>query len=558
LVDEATRYRENVNRESQLMGINYLTQCQRTMEDLYQQVWYNQSMDDALEKAVNDAVNDAKNKFGNWTKIKFLYNSESQKEIQDYILYKIMNRFTYDYEIFMDNFLTIYTGEVKGIMEAYAKELKDLRMNEAQFLAGYREISNQALDPVMAAVAAGMDMPNIPAVFSGGNLIGTGSAFSLFALRKVLQRSIQKKIVGKLASGLGQKVLGLTRGPVGWVVTIGLVGRDIYDIGKTVWNVPEKLAEHFNDSLREAYFDNAPDGVWDSVSLDVKNLIDSVPAMMASYDIAVQELTVCEDYRDLAESLPPSDQDLLLKKLLLLKNRTGADFCRIAGTLGAPVSQISTGNIFCVAAAMNEMSLEIVSQWLHKTGNDFCKLRELPDEAWTKYSSTLENIDILRWLSGLPKNFQKIGAALPQETARWMMTNLNTTDQVLVFKNRTLDAVTFEIARLMKSEQKMVQTTVSSENDTSGYSDEKNKSIVHTIKDFPKKIMGISDEPGQEKYKLTAVVNGVSKLMPAWVFWAVVVILGFTLFIFIFRWVAWLKKILGAAVHDWKIGGKDN
>lgn len=552
LVEEATRYMENVNRESRLLGNSYLTRCQREMGHLYQQMWYDEFMDSVLETAINNAVNDAKKEFSYWTKIKFIYNSEAQEKIQIYILRGIMNRFSYDYELFMDKFLTIYAGEVKDVMEAYAEDLKALRVNEAQFLAGYKEISNQTLEPVVAAITAGVDMPKVPDVFSIGNLKGTGTALSLMALKKLIQKSIKKKIVRKFTKAFGQKLLGLWEWPIGWVVTLGLIGMDVYDTGKIIWEMPEKIAEHFNEALRKAYFDNAPDALWDSISLDVGKLIKSVPAMMTSYDIAVQELTVCGDYREVADSLPPSDQDLLLKKLLLLKERTGIDFCRIAGTLGKPVSQISAANLPCVAAAMNGMSLETVAKWLQETGNDFCKLRELPDAAWTRYGSTLENIDILRWLSKLPKNFQRTGAALPQEIAKWIMTNLNTADQVFLFKNRTADAVTAETARLMKAEQKMLENTGVPQNDVSGHTGKKAKGAVYAIKEIHQKINEIRGSTGHEN-KPTPVADGIFNLIPAWMLKMVGLILGGTLLVFIFRWMAWLKKITGSAMHDWKI-----
>ena len=515
MLQQTVDYKDKVDKVSDSLFRDYMNRSHKRLEDLYRSMWVQKHMDRKLKQAVSYAVNEVKEGTSFLSKLKLFHDKDSQERMIQNVFEKCMIRFSKPYENFIESFIEVFSRAALKDLKSFSKTLKRSRVKEARFVSGHNALAEIQLEPLLTQIGAATQIPEIKLPAGISQFKGTMGLAGLYGFKKLFAKRIKRQLVKKGLRAVGAKAITFLEGPVGWAIGIVLVGFDIWNIGKEVSIIPEKLESSFYASFRKTYFVLAPNSLWKMISPVMEKKLDNVVLVMNSFDEIVQQLSLCPSYRGITSGLSEKQCDILAKKLLLLEKRIGnVDLCRLVETLGPVLSRVSPRHISCIAKAGTTMNLEKMAKWLELVGKEFCILRRLPEGVWNKYDPSPENIDVMRWLSNLPRGCQMVAADLSPDTAKWIMRNLDSTQQILLFKGRSADEIEREAGR---------QTSLSPEE-----------------RGIPRKKLskkGFFDDAKIQLSALAGALPGLHTLV-----WVGGSIVGVSLLVLALRWVSWVIR----------------
>ena len=519
--EKLLKYRRNVDNDTEFELIDYMSRAKKKFYEYYDALWYQSSMDYEIKNSVDYAVDQVAEDTDVWNKINFLWDDETQKKVSTSILENFTIDYSSSYRVFMDNLIETYSNYTAKSVADFAKDIKNIREREAAFLAGHRTISSKTIDVALVEINSDISPAELGSSTSVSNPTASFTTVGLQVFfRKLLTKKLKEKVLSKIGSGLGKKFITLAEGPVGWVVTIGIITYDIYDISKSIMEVPDDLKRTYYDNLRKGYLKNTPEIIWSVLEDEIKTEFSKIVFITTnSFDQVVTELATCASYEDITLNLNESEKNEFVNKLMLFQYEIDGSLCNICEGIGKDLLHLGKNDFSCMLKASRDMPLKIISKWFSLMGSSFCYSLDIPSQFWVKLSPSEKSKKIIEWITSLSSKQRNIAAQLSIGTIEWIVDNLNNEEQNTLFQNRNASLIEREVVKL--------QNDVSGKKATEG----KNGIIKKEIKifdgfgiDTPVKLLKNVNDP----HMIRIAIN------------IVLVMVCLSVLAYLVRWLRWL------------------
>jgi len=501
------KYRRNVDNDTEFELIDYMSRAEKKFYEYYDALWYQSSMDYKIKNSVDYAVDQVDEDTEVWNKIYFLWNDETQKEVSTSILEKFTIDYRYSYKVFMDNLIETYSNYIAQSVADFAKDIKNIRERESAFLAGHRTISSKTIDVALVKINSDISPTELGSSVSVGDPTASFTTIGLqIFFRKVLTSKLKRKVLSKIGSGLGSKLVTLAEGPAGWIITIATVTYDVYDISKSIMDVPEELKRTYYENLRKGYLKNTPEVIWSVLEDEIKSEFSKIIFVTTnSFDQVVSELATCSSYDEITLNLSESEKNEFVNKLMLFQYEIDGSLCNISEVIGKNLLHLGKNDFSCMLKASRDMPLEIISKWFSLMDSSFCYSLDIPSQFWAELTPSEKNKKIIEWIISLSNKQRDIAIQLNIGIIDWIIDNLNNEEQNILFQNRNASLIESEVAQLQNDVS--VKTTKEEKNEIT--KKDRNEIIEEDRNEITKKEIQIfdatdSDNPFQLVKKLYA------------------------------------------------------
>lgn len=449
LLQSLKHYEEQTSTRDFTITNEYSEKARKDWLSLYGGMWRSKNLDATLRQIVDKAVDTQLEQAGYWEMAKGLVYEKVFQELLKSSINESMAAFSPRYEEFLEDLVAPYSDSLGKMLSRYAEDIGTIRREEAKALPGYAALLPMSVEPAVARLQVENRTPSLKAPIRPESMASGVAGVSILAMRKVLQKRVVNNLVKRLLGAAGKKVIVVIEGPIGWVIGVGLLGHDIYTIGKEIKEVPVKMKSEIFQSLQRLYLHQAPELVWnDELRDEVKTrLAESRELVSGKFDAAVKELMGCPSFQRITAGLGDQGQSDLVTKLYLLQSRTTYDMCRLADVLGVVLQRVGTRELNCIAAATKTLGLDAAARWIRLAPSRICGLTSIRSDYLLKFEPTPDNLSLLVWVSRLPGDLQGVALSLDADS-RDRIRSFDTARQIQMLREGPPDRIREELERL--------------------------------------------------------------------------------------------------------------
>lgn len=408
----------------------YRRKMARAASKAYITLWNLNKMDDHLRSSVDRSVDKAKERESMWNKAEFLWSDERKQKILDQIIQDILTDFAPHYNRFMDEFTSQMEGIYSSHMSDFQQRLFKGKAGLGLHVPGSEGLLKAGLEGARANFEseqqyklAGLKTEFEVGVSSVKIGLGVG-AVTYLLLRKMIKRILLKKATGVV----GRKLTSFVTGPLGVAVAIGTIAYDIYDIGITLWKVPDKIADNVYDALQKGYSMDARKEMSSICGQAGEEQIKVFVRYAKEYDYILERLAFdnCPSYTNLTRKMTESELNQFALTLYTLSLRSHRDICWLVNELGFEIKTMPSTEALCMVKLVGCTSPSRTAGWAQLAPNEMCRLTEsVPLRILCALEPDQNSLDAVNRIGMMNERAKNVAALVNPDKVVWLVQNIN-------------------------------------------------------------------------------------------------------------------------------------
>jgi hypothetical protein len=433
-VPENVRQMLDYKMKSEMLDRRLISEYRRRMaiaaSKTYITLWNLNKMDNHLRDSVDRSVDKAKERESMWNKAEFLWSDERKQKILDQIIEDILTDFAPHYNRFMEEFTSQMEAIYSSHMDDFQHRLFKGKAGLGLHVPGSDGLLKAGLEGARANFESEQQykLAGLKKEFDigvSGVKIGLGvGAVTYLLLRKMIKRILLKKATGVL----GRKLTSFITGPLGVAIAIGTIAYDIYDIGITLWKVPDKIADNVYDALQKGYSVDARKEMSSICGQAGEEQIKVFVRYAKEYDHILERLAFdnCPSYTNLTRKMTDSELNQFALTLYTLSLRSHRDICWLVNELGPEIKAMPSTEALCMVKLVGCTSPSRTARWAQLVPNEMCRITEsVPLQILCALEPNPNALDAVNRIGMLNERAKNVAALVNPEKVVWLVRNLN-------------------------------------------------------------------------------------------------------------------------------------
>ncbi|MDY3869156.1 MAG: hypothetical protein SOZ52_07270 [Pyramidobacter sp.] len=445
---ESVQYSETAALEDSQIRKQFLDEIERSFMKDYALLWMQSDMSSKLADAIDRSL---RGKLDESWVMESLQVAMNMNNIVQHVQDTVPLEFAKDYGLFLaqveENFTDTYLDKLRSFDRALQAVRVGALANAPAVKLFFEEQIRVASEEGHLSLTGGELSASESKQLSLG---GTAAFVGVLLGRKFIQKTLARKAISVIGSGLGKKILAAATG-VGTVLTLAWA---VYDVGSftvDVWNSPKELKSALLKHYEDHYTVTCPNSFWQVLRKGVRAELNDILERMARRDDDTKAILASSAFREQTADMTPEEQQKYVDMLISVKPLDDSvSYAMIAENFGSVLRQAEKEDVRVIRDILSSGDLLVARQWFALAGMEYCSLYgTIPRQIWDSYHPDAQSLKILRWLALQPKAARENAVKLSQKQLVWAMEELPAGQAArLLGENHSVKEIEDEIARM--------------------------------------------------------------------------------------------------------------